>query len=245
MKTKILLFILVWSQATAIFGQTVIANNTKLLVTNDKNTWVEVYITFAAQNKKNQCCATPAGLADFKFLKTVAPLMGKFKLGPKSSQVFDAKGKCFSGNICFYIAPQCPVKGADFNHGKNGTSIAEFTLNPSKTCQETFDISCVNGVNSFIKVITASTAGWVYGPNNTPIDTVYNKDLQQNAGLPGVYPVNCTTCTGTANAPCPSLPKGPVQKQAICNVQRSGRGGLVRVILQNPMPASSRSTALK
>ena len=233
MKTKIFVFLLILSQVTATFGQKAQQTYTKLLVTNNKNVWVEVYVTFAAQNSKNQCCATPAGLADFPFLKSVQPLMGKFKLGPKSSQVFDPKGKCFSGNICFYIEPQCPVKGADFNHGKYGTSIAEFTLNPNKGCDETIDISCVNGVNSFIKMITNAKGGWVYGPNNTPIDTIYNKGLQQNSGLPGVYPVNCTTCTAAPNAPCPALPIGPAQSQAICNVQRLGSGGLVRVILQN------------
>lgn len=236
MKSKIFVLLLILSQVTAGFGQAAKQTNTKLLVTNNKNTWVEVYVTFAAQNAKNKCCAVPAGLSDFSFLTKVQPLMGKFRLGPKSSQVFDPKGKCFSGNICFYIEPQCPVAGADFNHGKDGTSIAEFTLNPSATCYETIDISCVNGVNSFIKLITEAKGGWVYGPNNTPITTIYNKGLKDNAGLPGVYPVNCTTCTGTANAPCPSLPLGPVQSQAICNVQRSGSGGIVRVILQNAVP---------
>ncbi len=233
MKSKIFVFLLILSQVTATFGQTIKQTYTNLVVTNDKNVSVEVYVTFAAKNNKNKCCAIPAGLSDFSFLTKVQPLMGKFKLGPKSSRVFDPKGKCFSGNICFYIEPQCPIKGADFNHGKYGTSIAEFTLNPNKGCDETIDISCVNGVNSFIKLITKGKIGWVYGPNNTAIDTIYNKGLKENAGLPGVYPVNCTTCTGTANAPCPALPLGPVQSQPICNVQRLGSGGTVSVILQN------------
>ncbi|WP_448700653.1 hypothetical protein ACFGVR_01525 [Mucilaginibacter sp. AW1-3] len=233
MKIKIFVFLLILLPITAAFGQTAKHTYTKLVVANDKNTWVDVYVTFAAQNSKNNCCAAPAGVADFSFLTKVQPLMGKFKLGPKSSQVFDPKGKCFSGNICFYIEPQCPVKGADFNRGQYGTSIAEFTLNPTKGCYETIDISCVNGVNSFIKMIMQANGGWVYGPNNTAIDTIYNKGLKENAGLPGVYPVNCTTCTATPNAPCPSLPLGPAQSTPICNVQRSGNGGLVRVVLQN------------
>lgn len=234
MKIKLSALLLVLlSQAITIFGQEIKQPYTKLSVTNNKNHSVEVYVTFAAQNPQNKCCAVPASLSDFKFLKPVHKLMGKFKLGAGSTQVFDPKGKCFSGNFCFYIEPQCPVKGADFNHGKNGTSIAEFTLNPNKGCAEAIDISCVNGVNSFIKLITAPKGGWAYGPKSTPISTIYNKGLKENAGLPGVYPVNCTTCTGTSNAPCSTLPLGPPQTKAICNVQRSTKGGTVKVILLN------------
>lgn len=210
---------------------------TQLSVYNGSDEAVEVFVTFAAQNAANQCCPSPCGLSDFTFLTKVNQLMGKFTLASKATQNFDPKGKCFSGNICFYIEPQCPVPGADFNHGKTGTNIAEFTLNPSSQCAEAIDISCVNGVNCFIEMKVDQDGGWAYGPDNTPIDSILNKGLQENSGNPGVYPVNCTDCIRlVGQAPCPSLPVGPAQTERICNVQRYERGGTVQVKLVVPVP---------
>ena len=207
---------------------------TKLSVTNNTDKEVEVYVTFAAANAANKCCPKPACIADFDFLTKVNDLMGKFNLGPNATQQFDPKELCFSGNVCFYIEPQCPVKGADFNGGKEGTSIAEFTLNPCTGCEETFDISCVNGVNSYIKMTVEKDAGWYYGPNDTPVTSIANKGLQQNKGNPGVYPVNCTDCIRlVGDKPCNCLPVGPAQTERICNIQRSGRGGELQITLND------------
>ncbi len=207
---------------------------TKMIVSNNTKESVEVFLTFAAQNAANKCCPSPVGLSDFPFLKPVEnqPLRGKFTLGAQEEMLFDSKGKCFSGNFGFYIEPQCPVKGADFNHGKEGTSIAEFTLNPSSECAEAFDISCVNGVNCYLEMTVEEGLGWNYGPGKIPVTKIYNRELQKNSGLPGVYPVNCTDCTGlVGEKPCKSLPLGPKQKERICNIQRSERGGIVTISL--------------
>lgn len=213
-------------------------NYTKLSVTNQTKKAVDVYLTFAAANSANKCCPSPLTITDFSILTEVNKLMGKFNLPAGATQDFDPKGNCFSGNFSFYIEPQCPVKGADFNNGKNGTSIAEFTLNPNTGCDEAFDISCVNGVNSYIQMKVGEKDGWYYGPNNTPISNIYNKGLQENSGNPGVFPVNCTDCIQLVNkAPCPILPVGPAQKERICNVQRTGRGGTLQVILTDGVPA--------
>lgn len=208
---------------------------TKLSVYNGSDEAVEVYVTFAAANSKNLCCSTPATVSDFPVLTKVNDLRGKFMLGSKQTQVLDPQGKCFSGNVGFYIEPQCPVSGADFHHGAQGTNIAEFTLNPSSACDEAFDISCVNGINCFIGMEVEPNLGWHYGPNNTPITSIYNKGLQENSGNPGVYPVNCTDCIRlVGNPPCPSLPTGPAQTERICNIQRSERGGTVQIKLLVP-----------
>ncbi len=207
---------------------------TKLSVTNNTDHEVDVYVTFAAANSANKCCPSPAKVADFSFLTKVNDLMGTFKLGAKQTQVFDPSGQCFSGNIGFYIEPQCPVSGADFHHGKFGTNIAEFTLNPNTPCAEAIDISCVNGVNCFMQMKVDSN-DWSYGPKNTPIAKIFNRAMGENQGNPGVYPVNCTDCVRlVGNAPCPSLPVGPAQLERICNVQRYGKGGVVEVTLETP-----------
>jgi hypothetical protein len=211
--------------------------NTQLVVTNYTNQTVLVYVTFAASNPSNACCPSPVTVGDFSFLTPVNSLRGSFTLAPSTSQTFDPNGQCFSGNIGFFIPPQCPVEGADFNNGKFGTNIAEFTLNPNQPCFEAFDISCVNGVNCFIQMRVDENLGWAYGPNNTPITLIYNDQLQKNSGLPGVYPVNCTDCIQlVGNAPCPSLPIGPAQTERICNIQRAGRGGNVHVNLMPGVP---------
>lgn len=211
---------------------------TKLSVNNQTKDAVEVFVTFAADNTANKCCPSPAKVSDFTFLQKVNNLRGKFTLNAGETKLFDTNGACFSGNIGFYLEPRCPVDGADFKDGKYGTNIAEFTLNPNDPCFEAFDISCVNGVNCFIEMKVDQGLGWNYGPNKTPIETIYNKGLQENSGNPGVYPVNCTDCIQLVGAPpCPSLPQGPAQSERICNVQRSERGGTVQVILTAPQPA--------
>lgn len=216
------------------------ADYTNVIVHNSTNEPVEVFLTFAAQNPGNQCCPSPLGFSDFSFLEPMAnqPLRGKFTLGANENKLFDTKGQCFSGNFGFYIEPQCPVPGADFNNGKDGTSIAEFTFNSASGCAEAFDISCVNGVNCYLEISVDEGQGWYYGPDQTPINRIYNRGLQENAGLPGVYPVNCTDCIRlVGEKPCNSLPLGPAQTERICNVQRSERGGIVTINLTNAVPA--------
>ena len=196
---------------------------TKLAVHNATNKAVTVYLTFGVSGP---VCPNPVGVGDFPILSHVpnSPLRGTFTLAADATQNFDPKGRCFTGNVGFFIAPQCPVAGADFNHGKEGTNIGEFTLNVTKG-DEAFDISCVNGVNCWMNM-SVTGSGWSDGVNNTSINSIENKALQKNQGNPGVYPVNCTDCIQlVGNPPCPSLPVGPPQTKRICNIQRAVRVG--------------------
>ncbi|MEM7538197.1 MAG: hypothetical protein AAF639_38875 [Chloroflexota bacterium] len=194
---------------------------TKLAVHNATNNSVTVYLTFGVAGP---VCPNPVAVSDFPVLSPVNSLQGEFALAAGATQEFDPQGRCFSGNVGFFIAPQCPVAGADFHHGKEGTNIGEFTLNVTQG-DEAFDISCVNGVNCWMTMSVTGT-GWSYGPDNTPINTIENKALQQNQGNPGVYPVNCTDCIRlVGNPPCADLPTGPAQTERICNVQRPVQPG--------------------
>ncbi|MBP0018583.1 MAG: hypothetical protein J7647_13695 [Cyanobacteria bacterium SBLK] len=211
----------------------------KLTVQNATKEEVTVFLTFGVSGP---VCPTPASVDDFPILSSIPgnPLQGKFSLAAGATQEFDPKGKCFTGNVGFFIAPQCPIAGADFHLGKEGTNIGEFTLNVTKG-EEAFDISCVNGVNCWMKMSVTGT-GWSYGSNNTPINSIENKALQHNQGNPGVYPVNCTDCIRLLGAsPCPSLPIGPAQTERICNIERpvqSGSDDTLTVTLQEGRPPS-------
>jgi len=182
---------------------------------------VNVYVTFGLAGPG---CKNPVGVSTFPLLLSIAPLMGTFHLAAGAIQDFDPEGRCFTGNVSFYIPPQCPVTGANFPNGQYGTNIGEFTLNVSEG-DEAFDISCVNGVNCWMKM-TVTGSGWGYGPQNTPISSISNKALGCNSKNPGVYPVNCTDCIQlVGDPPCPSLQIGPAQKERICNIQRDVQPG--------------------
>lgn len=201
---------------------------TSLVVVNKSNQSapVTVFLTLGAQ-------ANNVSFKDFPFIKEngTNPLQGTFSLKEGASQTF-APQQFFSGNIGFYITPQCPTGNPGFSEGKEGTSIAEFTLN---TPDETFDISCVNGMNCYIEM-SVDKDGWVYGQDSTPIKSIKNKALYQNTGNPGVYPVGCTTCTGNENSPCNELKSATPQPEPICNISRSESAGgtLTITLLPNP-----------
>jgi hypothetical protein len=57
-------------------------------------------------------------------------------------------------------------------------------------------------------------------------------ELLRNAGLMGVYPIGCTTCTGVVDeAPCSyPAPQAP-QTEKICVLSRQETGGLIEVTI--------------
>ncbi|MDF5733748.1 MAG: hypothetical protein PUP92_38700 [Rhizonema sp. PD38] len=103
---------------------------TKLAIHNAAKNAVKVFLTFGASGP---VCSNPVGVGDFPILSHIpnSPLQGTFTLEAGATHQFDPKGRCFTGNVGFFILPQCPVAGADFHHGKEGTNIGEFTLNVS------------------------------------------------------------------------------------------------------------------
>jgi hypothetical protein len=133
-------------------------------------------------------------------------------------------GKCISGGFGTGGFAQCET--AQF---PTGWTQAEFTLNPTITDQETVDISAVNGVNYAVSILLGS--GWFYGAQTSVTTVGPNKAINDNVGMPGVYPNGCTDCIRLVGNPvCPNLTSNPTcQATRICNVRRDNApGGTVK-----------------
>ncbi len=112
----------------------------------------------------------------------------------------------------------------------NGYTQCEFTLNPKATTMETFDISAVNGVNYALSVYLADDTNWGYEDGSSIENNTVgpNNELDNNIGVKGVFPPNCTDCIqliGTIT--CSGLTPDPptCNSTRICNVNRSNSPG--------------------
>jgi len=137
--------------------------------------------------------------------------------------------KCISGGFGIGGFAQCETP-----EYPNGWTQGEFTLNPIATTQEAVDISAVNGVNYELSIALGSN--WYVQTTLQTVTTVGpNRALNDNIGIPGVFPNNCTDCIQLVNnAPCPDIITNPLQCQAsrICNIQRDNApGGTVEFLI--------------
>ena len=111
-----------------------------------------------------------------------------------------------------------------------GVNIFEFSIN---TEFESFDIGCLDGVNSIIKTRVSDTLNWQTGEGN------YVKNFRSaqntfpiinNIGIPGVFPYRCTDCKDLGkNVPenCFNI-KDSCNTQRICQTSRvSNNGGTI------------------
>lgn len=140
-----------------------------------------------------------------------------------SVTVPNPNGKCISGGFGAGGFAQCET-----TEYPNGWTQAEFTLNPIASTQEAVDISAVNGVNYPVSIVFSSSDEWYYGPDQTMVGQVGpNNAINQNVGVPGVFPNGCTDCIQLVNAPpCPNLATTPTcQASRICNVYRDNAAG--------------------
>lgn len=156
---------------------------------------------------------------------------GTFLLMPgDSTESYSPDSLGYNGVISFNHAPDnCPAPSYT-----NGLNQFEFIINNGFQAgepQETVDISCVHGVNCVIRV-NLPDSNWNAGPTVPMVQSFANTMDKNQIGAAGVFPFACTHCTDYIGAPnCIPTPQ-PVQKAAICNVQRnaSENGGLIKVI---------------
>lgn len=174
-------------------------------------------LTAEELNSAGWCTDYEAGVEGAgKCLKTLGAA------GSSTASVFvpNPDNKCISGS--FGLGGYAACGTATY---PNGWTQGEFTLNPKDTTQEVVDISGVNGINYALSISLGS--GWYYG-TDTSITTVGpNQGLNENVGVPGVYPNGCTVCTALEGDPvCPDITTSPTcQATAICNIKRDNVPG--------------------
>ena len=197
---------------------------TRLVIENTDSSDITLWITLGA----TPGCLQNVG--DIPYItQSYNPLAGSFTLkAHTSTDPYAPSGMGFNGNIAFGTPPlNCTTP--EFPTGVN---IFEFIVNNAfqgPGAEETVDISCVAGVNCYLKVYLPQDSIWNAG-YVPKVDSIYNLNLNQNYGLVGVYPFGCDICTGSESPPtCTGPCQG--QRQAICNVQRNATasGGIIRI----------------
>ena len=210
---------------------------TKLVVQNNSDKNVDVYITLGA---------TPGCVQDVSKIIVshgtdiikLYPLQGHFILHAHEPAILAApNGEGFNGNFSFDTPPlNCPTD--QFPHGVN---LAEFIINNGFQAggQETIDNSCVCGANAFIEFIL-SADDWTTNGGAIQVKNIKNDIWNHNTGLNGVFPYGCDNCTASVAPPsCVGLKPQYANKDPICNVQRpasSNQGGTVLVRYNGPTP---------
>jgi hypothetical protein len=223
------LLILGIGSCTEIVEVEVAPSPTSMTVYNHSKDTVLVYLTLGTTQGCIQNVNEVSWVQDT--VQGQRGLQGTFLLMPgDSTDSFNGDGLGFNGVLSFNFAPDnCPSPSYT-----NGINQFEFIINNSFQAgnpQETIDISCVHGVNGVIRV-NLSDSNWNAGPTIPMIQSFANTMDKSFIGAAGVFPFGCTHCTDYIGAPsCIPLPQ-PVQKAAICNVQRNANqgGGRIQVI---------------
>lgn len=122
---------------------------------------------------------------------------------------------------------------AAISHGwPYGINIFEFTVNTPSTGNESTDLSCLDGLNSFLKLTVSDTLNWIAGGNIFKNPTQNTWPLDANCNIVGVYPYHCDVCIDTLTPPHPvcfpfsGCSKNPVNN---CQLDRATvRGGNIK-----------------
>jgi len=190
--------------------------NTTLYVVNQSTDTVEVWLTLSqySGSLKNYFVQDVKGIFGIKTIGS----SGMFILAPNDTVSYQSL-LALSGNICFGgQAINCPT--TDY---PTGTNIFEFCLNNNfgVAPQESVEISCVSGVNSFISG-ELSNYNWIVTTGIDSIQNFNNGALGNNSNRYGVFPTGCTNCTNQQGAPIcnPSLPFDAPNTIPICIIQR-------------------------
>lgn len=198
---------------------------TTLMVTNLSKDSVTIWLTLSIYEDSDSLLFIQDVQGIFGILNSGPS--GSFVLGPKDTLHYIST-KALSGNLCFGGQPiNCPDTSFP-----TGTNIFEFTINNNfgVAPQESVEISCVSGVNSYLMGIF-SDVNWSATTGYDSIQIIKNSTLGNNTNRVGVFPTGCTNCTNTNGAPfcVPSIKFDSVNTKPICIIQRPANlcGGYV------------------
>ena len=203
-------------------------STTKVQIFNATDSAVTVWITLGA----TPGCLQNANHIPF-VVDTLGSLVGSFVLNAHDSTIAYAPDSLgYNGVISFNTQPiNCAT--AEF---PNGVNIYEFIINngfQEGNPQETMDISCVAGVNCFIRVNMSGGNDWNASSRIPKVQSIANGDISHNSGRAGVFPYSCDSCITMYQPPVCDTIDTDKQKHNICNVQRNAKdskGGLIKVI---------------
>lgn len=92
---------------------------------------------------------------------------------------------------------------AAIDHGfQEGINIFEFTVNTPSNGNESTDLSCLDGLNSYLELTVSDTVNWIAGGKKI-VSAKNTWPLEANCGIPGVYPYHCDVCIDTLTPPHP------------------------------------------
>lgn len=201
-----------------IFNPPVASLNTEMIIVNNTDDSVLVYLTLSGYN--DSLAPQYVQNVDSVFGCTQTGLNGSFYLAGRDSVSYTSS-KRFSGNVSFGSAPlNCPILS-----WPTGVNPFEFNLNVP---QESIDISAVGGVNCLLSVNLIGGPNWV-AAQYTNVRTFYNDSMYKNTNLVGVFPYGCTNCVNDQGAEgCVTKPETP-DSTHICNPTRAAgvKGGKV------------------
>lgn len=93
---------------------------------------------------------------------------------------------------------------AAISHGwQYGINIFEFTINTPSTGNESTDLSCLDGLNSYLKMTVSDNINWIAGGNIFTNPAENKWPLSNNCDIIGVYPYHCDVCCDTLTPPQP------------------------------------------
>lgn len=154
------------------------------------------------------------------------PSQGYFWALKDSSYSSNNNGKVFEGFAISFDTTNIPCTGASGTKFISGVNVFEGSLNVE---YESFDISCMDGVNAVLQVTVSDSINWTTGDgtNILPFTTSTNSAiLKDNYNIRGVFPYRCTDCIDTPNPPsnCYNLPL-TCSSERTCQANRAKHQG--------------------
>jgi hypothetical protein len=230
----VFMFLVVIANPSCSKQQCQTTENTELLVVNNTSDTVVTWLTLSVYTDtlKNYFVQNVFGI----FGIADSGATGTFTLLPNDTLSYTST-LALSGNLCFG-GPPLNCSSAQFPYA---TNIFEFCLNNDfgTAPQESVEISCVAGVNSYLIGRLVGNY-WTVTQGIDTVRTFKNDLFGHNTGLYGVFPTGCTNCTNQAGAPVcsPALPFDKPNDKPICIIQRPaiGSGGQVYCIFDGFTP---------